>query len=61
MAITPSVAIRLNDNDKAALKELATRLQLNYSNTVRALVRETLLVLKEQDKSRSQKSPTTRS
>jgi len=49
MAITPSVAIRLNDPDKAALRELAKRLQRNQSETVRVLVRETLAILREQD------------
>ena len=49
MAISPTVAVRFGELDKAALKELAKRLQRNQSDTLRLLVRETLAVLKEND------------
>ena len=60
MAVTPTVVIRMNDPDKAALLELATRLQRNQSETVRVLVRETLAVLKEQDAKKEQQKITAR-
>lgn len=46
---SPNVALRFNQLDKAALVELARRLQMNQTQTVRVLVREALAVLKEQD------------
>ena len=49
MANSPNVAIRFGELDKAALKELATRLERSQSDTLRILVRETLAVLKERD------------
>ena len=49
MAISPNVAVRFGELDKAALKELAQRLQRNQSDTLRLLVRETLATLKERD------------
>ena len=49
MANSPTVAVRFGKLDKAALMELAQRLQRNQSDTLRILVRETLAVLKERD------------
>jgi hypothetical protein len=49
MQNSPNVAFRFSESDKAALKELAARLQMNQTNTVRALVRETLAILKERE------------
>jgi len=49
MANNSLVALRCSELDKAALRELAARLQRNPSDTVRVLVRTTLEVLKEQD------------
>jgi hypothetical protein len=49
MATTsPSVSLRFGELDKANLVELAERLQMNKTQLVRVLVRETLLILKEQ-------------
>lgn len=45
-SITP---VRLNALDKAALVELAARLGRSQSGVIRALVRETLAILREQD------------
>jgi len=53
MATGANVGMRFSASDKAALKELATRLQRNQSETLRALVRETLLILKEQDQAQA--------
>ena len=49
MPVAPITPIRLNPLDKAALMELAQRLQRNQSETVRTLIRTTLEVIKEQD------------
>jgi hypothetical protein len=49
MATGANVAIRFGELDKAALRELAQRLQRNQSDTLRILVRETLAVLKERE------------
>lgn len=49
MATGPSLALRFSELDKAALVELAARLDLNQTQTVRVLVRETLTVLKERE------------
>jgi len=49
MNLAPSLALRLAPVDKAALVELAARLQRSQTDTVRVLVRETLAILKEQD------------
>lgn len=45
----PSVAMRFDKLDKAALVELASRLQMSQTQTVRVLVRETLAILKERE------------
>lgn len=47
--------IKFNHVDRAALRELATRLDRSQSATVRILVRETLEVLKERDAKNEQK------
>lgn len=48
--INKPTGFRLNDVDKAALRELTQRLQMkNRTETVRALVHETLAILKERD------------
>jgi hypothetical protein len=49
MPTNPNTAFRFNELDKAALVELSTRLQMNRTETIRVLVRETLAVLKEKD------------
>jgi len=49
MATGANVAVRFCELDKAALRELAQRLQRNQSDTLRILVRETLAVLKERE------------
>lgn len=49
MSANPSVGIRFSKLDKAALVELASRLEMNQTQTVRTLVRETLAVLKERE------------
>lgn len=43
----PSVAMRLNDADKAALRVLANRLQRSQTDVVRLLVREADHILPE--------------
>ena len=40
--IPPTVAMRLNDADKSALRELSSRLGKSQTETVRVLVRERL-------------------
>lgn len=50
MATNPNVIARFSDPDKAALRELAARLQRSQSDVLRVLVRETLVILQEQDK-----------
>ena len=49
MATSPTLGIRLKPIEKADLLELAQRLKLNQTDTIRVLVRETLAILKEQD------------
>lgn len=50
MTINPNTAIRFNENDKAALREVARRLcGGNQSETLRALIRTAYQVLKEND------------
>ncbi len=49
MPTNPNVALRFNELDKAALVELANRLQMNRTETIRVLVREALAVLKERE------------
>lgn len=49
MAITGVIGARFDDMDKAALKELAARLQRSQSDVLRGLVRTTLEILREQD------------
>ena len=49
-----TVALRFNPEEKAMLVELAARLQRDQTATLRALVKETLAILREQD---SQASP----
>ncbi len=46
---SPNLALRFSELDKAALVELASRLQMNQTQTLRSLVRETLAVLKERE------------
>ena len=46
---SPNLALRFSDLDKAALVELASRLHMNQTQTVRVLVRETLAILKERE------------
>lgn len=60
MTVSANVAIRFNAPDRQALKELARRLQRNQSDTVRLLVRETLAVLKEQDKAEKSNNKATK-
>lgn len=55
----PNVALRLNELDKAALVELSNRLQMNQSQTIRVLVRETLAVLKEREAQSTPVEPAT--
>ena len=57
MASDTSILVRLSLPDKAALKELATRLQRNQNETIRVLIRETLSILKEQDLQKDEKAP----
>ena len=45
----PTVTVRFDALDKAALIEIATRLQRSQSDVLRGLVRETLKVLQEQE------------
>ncbi len=54
---TTSVLVRMNLIDRAALRELAARLQRNQNETIRVLVRETLAILKEQDLQKEEKTP----
>jgi hypothetical protein len=56
MPNNPSVGIRFNELDKAALKELAVRLNMSQANVLRGLVRETLTILKERE-ARDQNKP----
>jgi len=49
MSLKPNIAARFNELDKAALVELTNRLQMNQTQVLRTLVRETLAVLKEQE------------
>jgi len=46
---SPNLALRFSKLDKDALVELASRLQMNQTQTVRVLVRETLAILKERE------------
>lgn len=57
MANETGVLVRLSLSEKAALRELATRLQRNQNETVRVLIRETLAILKEQDLQKEEKTP----
>ncbi len=52
---TTGVLVRMNLIDRAALRELAARLQRNQNETIRVLVRETLAILKEQDLQKEEK------
>ncbi len=54
---TSSVLVRMNLINRAALRELAARLQRNQNETIRVLVRETLSILKEQDLQKEEKTP----
>ncbi len=54
---TTGVLVRMNLIDRAALRELAARLQRNQNETIRVLVRETLAILKEQDLQKEEKTP----
>ena len=56
MRTNPNIALRFNELDKAALIELSQRLQMNRTQTIRVLVRETLAVLKERE-AREQEKP----
>ncbi|MFT3892990.1 MAG: hypothetical protein QM730_15270 [Anaerolineales bacterium] len=47
--IHPNLVLRFSPTDKAALVELSQRLDLNQTETLRVLVRETLAILKERD------------
>lgn len=49
MTVGPSIAFRFNELDKEALLELSKRLDMNKTQTVRVLVRETLAILKERE------------
>jgi hypothetical protein len=49
MTTTP-VPVRLSTDDRAALREVASRLQKNQSETLRLLIRGMHAVLKEQDR-----------
>jgi predicted DNA-binding protein len=40
--LSPTIAMRLNDEDKARLRELSSRLGKSQTETVRVLVRERL-------------------
>jgi hypothetical protein len=57
MATETSVLVRMSLPDRAALRELATRLQRNQNETIRVLVRETLAILKEQEMQKEEKTP----
>ncbi len=54
---TTGVLVRMNLIDRAALRELAARLQRNQNETIRVLIRETLAILKEQDLQKEDKTP----
>jgi hypothetical protein len=56
MALSENViTVRVSHLDKAAFKEIANRLQMSQSETLRLLVRETLAVIQERDeKNKSQ-------
>ena len=49
MPANPSVGIRFSELDKSMLQELAARLNMSQSSTLRVLVRETLAILKEHE------------
>ena len=49
MTISPNLSLRFSNEDKAALKEVAERLQMNQTQTIRVLVREVLVVLKDRE------------
>ena len=50
MAVSETtIGLRVSQDDKAMLRELADRLQRNQSETVRMLVRGALDVIREQD------------
>ncbi len=44
---SPTLAMRLNEDDKNALRDLATRLNRSQTDTVRVLVREARCILPE--------------
>ena len=48
----PTVAMRLNDADKSALRELSARLGKSQTETVRVLVRERLAAYSLAEKSK---------
>ena len=48
MAEGPNVSIRFDDLDKAALVQIAERLQRSQSEVLRGLVRETWKIMQEQ-------------
>jgi Arc/MetJ-type ribon-helix-helix transcriptional regulator len=49
MTITKITPVRLSEPDKAMLAELAARLGKNQSAVIRALIRDRLAILREQD------------
>ena len=53
MTLHPITPIRMNPKEKADLVKLSKRLKMNQSSTVRALVREALSILNEQDEQRT--------
>ena len=59
MATDSSLLVRFNGPDRAALIELAKRLERNQAETIRSLVRETLVVLKEQDRAKEEQQKNT--
>lgn len=60
MVVTKITPIRLNETDKAMLAELAARLGKNRSDIIRALIRERLAILREQDPQSAQVKPQAR-
>jgi hypothetical protein len=49
MTISPNLSLRFSNEDKAALAEVAERLRMNKTQTVRVLVREMLVVLRKRE------------
>lgn len=48
-AITPITPIRLNDADRAALREVVKTLQMNQSSFIRAVIRESIAIIREEN------------